>query len=60
MLLCVDAAWAKRMSLLLKLSSRWRPYKLFRTERENEVTKLTMEVITRYTSNKAVSKGKRK
>ena len=54
MLLCVDAAWAKRMSLSLKLSSHWRPCKLPRTgkkekkKKKKEVTKLTMKVITRY------------
>ena len=50
MLLCVDAAWAKRMSLSLKLSSHWRPCKLPRTGKKGkkkEVTKLTMKVITR-------------
>ena len=51
MLLCVDAAWAKRMSLSLKLSSHWRPCKLPRTgkkgKKKKEVTKLTMKVITR-------------
>ena len=50
MLLCVDAAWAKRMSLSLKLSSHRRPCKLPRTEKKGkkkEVTKLTMKVITR-------------
>ena len=50
MLLCVDAAWAKRMSLSLKLSSHWKPCKLPRTERKgkNEVTKRTMKGITRF------------
>ena len=49
MLLCVDAAWAKRMNLSLKLSSHWRPCKLPRTEKKGkkEVTKLTIKVITR-------------
>ena len=49
MLLCVEAAWAKRISLSLKLSSHWRPCKLPRTEKKGkkEVTKLTMKVITR-------------